>query len=54
LPLFKFTWTPKHFSTSLFINHMVTPCRLLSRSFLHPITTSPPTHCLMWELYKSC
>lgn len=45
---------PEHFPSPLFANYMVAPYWLASRSFLRPIRASPPTHCLMRELYKNC
>jgi hypothetical protein len=43
----------KHLLSPLSVNHRDVPFCLASHFFVYSVTTSPLTHCLMWELYLS-
>jgi hypothetical protein len=44
----------KTFFNTIFTNHMVIPYRSASCSSVHPNMASPPTQCLMQELFNNC
>jgi hypothetical protein len=47
-------WLLKHSLSPLITNHIVLPFWLWFFFSVHPVMASSPTHCLMWELYRSC